>query len=580
MAESTESTGSEFPIFKSEGGAFDRAKFQSAIMNNTVGTIPRETFEAMEAANSVSNAAKIFYDKSFDQNIKDLAPELDTKSVYYKESYSDSGSDKREISRRIDGGETIDGKEIFEMSKSSAVNKIANAEILKTGKPTEIIENLGYKDIKNFEAFEDVRNEFDDKVKDEKIKFDVLVSKFLDVLEYFNDERPIDDRASSMLYTPENVAIISALSKILEAEGFNNESVIDMSKKYEDNLNKLLEKKETEKIESVEQELLENRPTENNILNTAEQRREEDRLEEKREENIPPSPIEPVVPLIEQPTTNTETVTTATGTSGNETILEERSAIETPTQQNIIPPAPEIKSSETKITGSKPTTGAGNDRSAVERAQDEIFSMLGLKLPGTTKGSDIDIKSVATSVGNVSTIGSAQDKILESLGFTKSVPSINPTQTPMISLNNPVTKEINETKILEKKEILTNKGIQNETFSGNLPIKETNIQNLSTVSTPEPTTNTNTGVSNTQNINTPTNNPPVVNTENTENKVESTNNPAVNDVKPMDNNVNEETEKMNREMVNNMKMMVNLLGQLNNTLQSPLIVIPNDKKFG
>jgi hypothetical protein len=41
-----------------------------------------------------------------------------------------------------------------------------------------------------------------------------------------------------------------------------------------------------------------------------------------------------------------------------------------------------------------------------------------------------------------------------------------------------------------------------------------------------------------------------------------------------------EYEKMNKEMANNIKTMVNLLGQLNNTLQSPLIVIPNDKKFG
>ena len=218
MAGETGTTGSEFPVFKSEGGAFDRAKLQSTIRAGAGSTISKETFAAMEAADSVSSAAKTFYDDIFDKTLKELDPALDPNSIFYKEAYDDSGSDRGEISRKIDKGEAVDGKEIFEMAKGSASNKIENVKVLKTGKPTEIIENIGYGDIEKFEAFEEIKNDFNKKVTDDKFKFEPLADKFLDILSYFNSKTPLDARTAGLLYTPENNAIISAISKILEAK--------------------------------------------------------------------------------------------------------------------------------------------------------------------------------------------------------------------------------------------------------------------------------------------------------------------------------------------------------------------------
>jgi hypothetical protein len=576
LAESTGATGGEFPIFKSEGGAFDRAKFESMIINNAVGEIDPESFESMRAADSISKAAKIFYDESFDRNIREISPELDPKSIYYKEAYSSSGKDKKRIKERIEDGDTIDGKEIFEMSRNSAINKIANVEILKTGKPTEIIENLGYKDIKKFESFDVVRDEFNTKVKDENLKFDVLVNKFLDVLGYFNNERPMDEKSSALLYSPENNAIISALSKVLESEGFNNEDIVNMSKSYEDNLNKLIENRNNEKIEATLQETNENTQTENNILlNKPQAINETERLEEIQTEK----PIEPALGENTGAVNIQDAGPIPTNTTSTENRLEEItvSPIITPPSS---PPNTKNNSPEIAVSNTSGINITENNKSSVERAQDELFGMLGLKLPASTEIPNTETRSDNTQNTDKTSVESAQDKLLESLGLIKPTSSDKSPQNNTSPSNTLSSKETIETKISEKKEIIENKIKANETFSNNAPIKETEVQNLSSVSTPEPILNTNTQTENTQNTNTPTNPNQITNTESGENKVESINNAPVKENNQVDNKVSEENEKMNKEMANNIKAMVNLLGQLNNTLQSPLIVIPNDKKFG
>jgi adenine-specific DNA methylase len=80
------------------------------------------------------------------------------------------------------------------------------------------------------------------KILDEKIKFDPLLDKFSQVLDYFGvKDSFMASQYAPILYTPENMSIISALAKVLEAEGFTNESVTKMAKAYDDNIKKLIE---------------------------------------------------------------------------------------------------------------------------------------------------------------------------------------------------------------------------------------------------------------------------------------------------------------------------------------------------
>ena len=55
-------TGSEFPVFKTEGGAFDRAKFNADIQSSMGANINAETANALKEADSAGKAAKIFYE--------------------------------------------------------------------------------------------------------------------------------------------------------------------------------------------------------------------------------------------------------------------------------------------------------------------------------------------------------------------------------------------------------------------------------------------------------------------------------------------------------------------------------------
>jgi hypothetical protein len=247
-------TGSEFPVFKSGEGAFDRAKYEQQISEVvkdgqlTGKNVDEDLIKQKGSVDKIFSSAIKFYAESFDKNIKEIDPGIDTKSIYYTEAYSDGGSHNGKIRRKIEKGETVDGKEIFEMAKDSAKNKIANMTTLKKGTVTEIVENLGFKNIKDFDSYDEVKSDFDSKVKDEKLKFDTLLSKFDSILGYFNDKGPMAGQNLDKLYTPENNAFISALAKILEGEGFANDSIVNMSKKYDENVKKLSEK--TESLES------------------------------------------------------------------------------------------------------------------------------------------------------------------------------------------------------------------------------------------------------------------------------------------------------------------------------------------
>jgi hypothetical protein len=600
LAEQSEKDGLEFPVFKSGAGAFDRAKYnqQSSEMVSdgslTGKTIDKELMDQKRSIDKVITSAVKFYRDSFNNNIKEIDPSIDKNSIYYKEAYSDANADISEIKIKLEDGETIDGKEIFDMSSNSVKNKLTNVNILKNGRVTEIVENLGLKKIKDFDEYDQIRSDFDSKTNNENIKFDDFLGKFSKILEYFNEEGPMSAQNSSILYTPENNAIISALAKILEAEGFTNESIVNMSEKYEDNLKKLNEKNKDKKAEDTIKKDEDQPQNEEGAVQTEEQKLEEKKLDE---------PI-PIASASESSTTTTENNKTeespvlsqeqnTIGTKLEERVntaqqpQENRSSVDK-AQDDLLSmlgiKLPGAGKNDSRIEGSEPVsvsdtkkTPEQENRSSVDKAQDDLLSMLGIKLPGAGKNETIQGDSKNTE--EVSTLGSVQDKMLEDLGFIK--PKVPEKTTSAVSdiIGSTPKKETTTTKMLEKKEDIVKS--MNETFPVNSPIKETEIQNLSSVSTPEPIANNkNTQTENIQNTNTPTNPNQITNTESGENKVESINNPPVKENNQVDNKVSEENEKMNKEMANNIKTMVNLLGQLNNTLQSPLIVIPNDKKFG
>lgn len=569
-------TGSGFPIFKSEGGAFDRAKFTQAIRNNAVGTITEETFEAMKAADSVAKAANIFYGESFDKNIKELAPELDPKSVYYREAYADVASDRNKIQKRLDKGEAIDGKEIFEMSKGAAIKKIENAKILKTGKATEIIENIGYRDIKDFENFDAVKEDFDSKVTDEKFKFEPLVDKFLNVLSYFNEDRPMDARTVSLLYSPENNAIISALSKILEGEGFNSESIVNVSKKYEDNLNKLIQKSKGGTVEDIRTLLPGTTGATGATGATTEQKLEEKKSASETGATGPASSETPqgttgatgtVSPVESVSATGAKMEASSTGptaTTSTENLTQKGTTGTTGTTGSGTPG--KIEEVKTEKGGDK--KGKEPAAPALSESNKGILEMLGLKLPAPKEGEKKEGEEGKGATG--ATTGSPKaDKMLEELGLTKPKGSEEKDKT-----DNKPKAENKETKLEEK--ISGDMEKKPETSGVNTPIKETVTQNLSSVSTP----GTEAKNEKKEEVKTET-------TASTENKTGDKNQETTNEIKTAeiqqkeseDKTKKEDQDKMNKELGDNMKSMVSLLTQLNNTLKNPLMVISNDKKF-
>lgn len=563
MAEETGTTGgSEFPVFKSGAGAFDRAKYEkqeSELVQNGQIVPGKEIDEDLRkqkgSVDKVALEANKFYNDSYQKAIKEIDPGIDTNSIYYKEAYSSADADKRKIRRNLEKGETVDGKEIFEMSKESAKNKLKNAATLKNGKLTEIVENLGIKAIKDFESYEDVKNDFDSKIKDDKLKFDPLLSKMEGILSYFNDNSPGASQNFSRLYTPENNALLSALAKILEDQGFTNDSVLNASKAYKDNLQKLSEKSGSIEEKTTNEQKGATGAT--GATGTTEEKKLETKIEEEKKGATGPQESANL------PGT-TGAVSASTGPTGP-------SSTATTTETKL----EELKSGTTGGTGG--TGGTAIDKSKtteaknapakkvdsnVEKAQNDLLALLGIKIPEKKKEGEGE-KEGEKEGKKKSATESAQDKLLEDLGFKKSEKTEDKSKS---------SKETKETKLEEK--VSKNNEPKSETSSVSAPIKETTTQNLSSVVTPEPTkteasattSQTNTTSASTSNVGTTESK-----TTETETKKEEENK------KTEEKTTSKEKESTEN---NDMKMVINLLTQLNNTMQSPLIVIPNDKKFG
>ena len=566
--------GSEFPVFKSSAGAFDRAKYEeqdkARIISDGINArstgkeIDEDLVEKKKAVEQAASEAIKFYDDSYNKNIKELDPAIDTNSIFYREAYSGTDSDKKQIKRKLDKGETIDGKEIFEMSKKSATNKIGNAQLLKNGRVTEILENIGLKDVSNFDLYDSVRDDFNSKVKDEKFKFDPLLTKFEKILDYFNvKESSLASQYAPILYTPENMAILSALAKVLEAEGFDNESVKNSSKNYDENINKLVDKSKAGTVEDIRKLLpgatAATGPTGTTI---------ENKLEEKKIES-PTGPTGASVAPIESTTSSTGAMST-TGSTGPTTTT----TTETITTVTTSTTGPTGSSAPGKVEGAKTPATSGTGATGVttadvkKRQEDLLSSILGIKFEAAT--------GETGGTGGTGGKKKEPEKKKEETSLEKKNQIVSPTGPT--GPQNP-TAENKETKLEEK--ISSNTPEKTETSSINTPIKETETQNLSSVITPESggtgaNQNTQTGQTNTGETNTTTS----TQTKTAEVKTEgggtnTTEEPA----KTEDKAALEEKQKNDKEMAENMKSMVDLLTRLNNTLQNPLVVIPNNKKF-
>jgi len=547
-------TGSEFPVFKTEGGAFDRAKFNADLQASMGANISTETVDALKEANSVGDAAKKFFKGSFEQNLKALDPAYDPGSVFYREARSPSGLYQKSIQNKIDKGEAIDGKEIFEMSKKAAEKKISNAAILKTGKVTEILENVGFDDFKNFDAYEDVKSDFDSKIKEDKFKFDSVLDGFWLLLDDFNSKESIPEQTLQYLNNPENSAMMSAIAKVLESEGFNSESVLAMSKRYDESLSKLVEIAEKGSVEGAktptEEKKVETTPT-----STTEEQKVGEKKEESKGGETGSAPVE---------SAKTETTATTTGTTGTEA--------KGTTQENTL--ANKTGEEPKKVEGVSGTGGTENKSQPASaevssKIDNLISNLFGVKGgtgaggtgaggtgaggtgAGTTGGAQSLENKLTSSAPTSQEVSSAIDKNLESLGFkAKSSPGGTSTST------------------------VENLSSKNETSSTPKGIKETETQKLSSVTPPADNNSK-------EETNTSTTTP--VNSETVTNKVSaetaSVNSPTGNEQTKGETPKETVSSTGNEDLSKKMETMVTLLTQLNNTLQGPLLVTSTSKKI-
>jgi hypothetical protein len=548
-------TGSEFPVFKTEGGAFDRAKFNADLQASMGANINQETADALKEANSVGDAAKKFFKGSFEQNLKALDPAYDPKSVFYREARSPSGIYQKSIQNQIDKGEAVDGKEIFEMSKKSAEKKLANVAILKTGKVTEILENVGFDDFKNFNGYEDVKSDFDSKIKEDKFKFDSVLDGFWLLLDDFNSKEAIPAQTLEYLNNPENSAMLSAIAKVLEFEGFNSESVLAMSKRYDESLAKLVEISEKGSVEGAKTPT-EEKKTETPATATTEEQKVGEKKEEAKGGETGATPVEPA---------KTETTTTA-GTTGEATTAPQGSTQET----TLNKPAEEPKKVEGAAGGNTPATTTGPTSAETSSRIDSLISNLfGVKSgaggtgageggtgaggtgAGTTGGAQSLENKLTASAPTSQEVSSAIDKNLESLGFkAKSSPGGTSTST------------------------VENLSTKNETSSAPTGIKETETQKLSSVAPPaenKPTEETKTATT------TPVNSETVTNKVSAE--TASVNSPTGNEQNKGEAPKESVSSTGNEDLNKKMETMVTLLTQLNNTMQGPLLVTSMSKKI-
>lgn len=632
--------GSEIPVFKFDGG-FDRAKYKAqeeAMITPdgrlTGNEIDDDLKKKKVSVEGIEKEAIKFYDEKYDEALKKIDPGIDRSSVFYTEAESNSARHKKSIKNNIESGKAVDGKEIIDMAANSASNKIAKANQLKNGTVTQIAETLGWKRIEESGNYQEIAEDFNKKTNNEKLEFEKIIDNLWSKFDDINNP----ENVTPIKYSAEDNALISALAKILEGEGFKNDSVTAMAAKYEENVTKLAgSSSKSDEAKTIEGSKVESEVKKNQDESTATKNVEKiAEVESKKEspsgapggspnsgsttESIDKAKVEENVSagkeeISSEPSMESNTpsiVASSTSTEPNNSQgINEQSKSEISTSKEEIKSIENSKITETNINTenkiissevekkeqsleSKKETSKDNispaEGSIESKSAQEITNTGSSDKPlAVSSTSTITDSSSKTSEENKSGAENKESKLglFESLFGKKYTSSIGDSEKGKIGgkIESAVdkiseSKGINPMKDISPKmdsEISKITGSV-ETSGASNPIKETITQNLSSVI---PTTD--------KKDETPKENPteqkstPDINEKQniTEEKTEGIKNE--NEIAPVKGTEElegkKEKEKAEKEMQENIKRMVTILNQLNNTLQNPLIVIPNEKKF-
>lgn len=549
---------SESPIFK-VGEAVDRAKIEGNVLQGFSGD---EDIQKLKDLNRVSKEAKSFFRKNYKEILTELDPESSKTPWYYQFAYSPVGSSIRKIEKTLEAGEALDGaKDIVPMAQKAAQSKVSSAQALKVGTVTQIVDMIGPGEVQNMSTFSDVKEEFDSKVKDEKKSFEVLYNSFKENLELFQrDLSMLDDRDRKTLFSPENNAIISALAKVLKGEGIENESVNYMNEKFEEYLNALATGTPAagEKMEAAKAEAPKEPEKETGTEAKVEETKLEEKLEEKKEAPVTPSAAPEAE---EKPIEGAKAeAPPATPTAGPAPEAKtETPALTTP---EVTKPGGAIEGAAATPTPVTPPKGAAGEeaKTAATSAIEGIFGgATSLKTPETGEGAGKSSSSLLESSPALQGYSSMIDSLFGAGTFS--------------SLPIPGMGEVSE--IAGGATDLTKKVSQaGETLTGSVGIKETGVQKLASpfpapATKPTAPTPTETKVSPTASAQEqPTSSSPVEEGMGT-----------TQETKPAGQAQGPATEEGGSELGEKLNLMVNLLTQLNDTLQNPLIVTTTNKNF-
>ena len=545
---------SESPIFK-VGEAVDRAKIEGNVLQ---GFSEDEDIQKLKYLNRVSKEAKSFFRKNYKETLTELDPESSKTPWYYQFAYSPVGSSIRKIEKTLEAGEALDGaKDIVPMAQKAAQSKVSSAQALKVGTVTEIVDMIGSGEVQNMSTFSNVKEEFDSKVKDEKKSFEVLYNSFKENIGLFQrDLSMLDDRAKKTLFSPENNAIISALAKVLKGEGIENESVNYMNEKFEEYLNALATGTPAagEKMEAAKAEAPKEPEKETGTEAKVEETKLEEKLEEKKEAPVTPAPEEKP---IEGAKAEAPPETTTAGPAPE--AKAETPALAVP---EVPKPGGTMEGAAAAPTPVTPPKGAAGEeaKTAAMSAIEGIFGgATSLKTPETGEGAAKSASSLLESSPALQGYSSMIDSLFGAGTFSSlPIPGMGAV-SEIAGGATDLTKKISTT---------------GETLTGSAGIKETGVQKLaSPLPTPatKPTvpTPTETKVSPT-----PSAQEQSTSASPVEEGMETTQ-----ETKPSGQAQSPATEEGGSELGEKLNLMVNLLTQLNDTLQNPLIVTTTNKNF-
>jgi len=231
--------------------AIDRGTIEGNIRNQVYIT---DQMEGLKTANDVGKKAKSFYREKYKEALSKEDSAFDSAKAEYQIASSRAGWDVKKIQKKIDKGEALDSvKDIIPMAENAAFNYVQNASSLKSLSPLKIMDMMNLNSLKDLEGYEEVESLFEEKVEGNDLDFGSIVSSLMRIAGSFEDAMG-NPKVFEILKTPENQFASSAFSKILELSGLENESIEKNSSYFEDNLEKLINKIQGKEGESSETE--------------------------------------------------------------------------------------------------------------------------------------------------------------------------------------------------------------------------------------------------------------------------------------------------------------------------------------